>query len=200
MVSVKVYVEGGGDSEALHTKCRRGFGVFLENAGFKGRMPRIVACGSRADAYDSFCTALKSPGATHFPILLVDGEGPVTSGPWQHVKARPGDGWDRPAGATDDHLHLMVQCMEAWFLADKDHLAAYYGREFIAKHLPGNVNVEEVAKADIMHGIKMATRGTPKGEYSKGSHSFEIMEGLTPGRIKNLPHGKRLFSVLEANL
>lgn len=200
MVTVKVYVEGGGDDLALHTKCRKGFRVFFENACFKGRMPRIVACGSRADAYDSFCTALKSVGANQFPILLVDGEGPVTSAPWLHVKARAGDGWDKPAGAADDHLHLMVQCMEAWFLADKDHLAGYYGQGFIPRHLPGKANVEQVAKADAMRGLKMATRGTKKGEYSKGSHSFEILEGINPAKIKNLPHVKRLFVVLDAKL
>ena len=200
MVTVKVYVEGGGDDLALHTKCRKGFRVFLENAGFKGRMPRIVACGSRADAYDSFCTALNIEGVDQFPILLVDGEAPVTSAPWLHVKTRAGDGWERPSGAADDHLHLMVQCMEAWFLADKDRLAGYYGQKFIPRHLPGNANAEEVAKADVMRGLKMATRGTKKGEYSKGSHSFEILEGIASAKIKNLPHVKRLFAVLDAKL
>lgn len=57
---MKLYVEGGGDSAALKTACRAGFSEFLSKAGLKGKMPRIVACGSRQNAYDSFCTAINS--------------------------------------------------------------------------------------------------------------------------------------------
>ena len=45
-------------------------------------------------------------------MLLVDAERPVaSSGPWGHLNAPP-DSWVRPAGATDDQCHLMVQVME----------------------------------------------------------------------------------------
>ncbi len=41
------------------------------------------------------------------PLLLVDSEAPVVgASPWGHVARRAGDGWSRPAGAADDHLHL----------------------------------------------------------------------------------------------
>ena len=66
---MKLYVEGGGDAAALKTACREGFAKFLGKAGLAGRMPRIVACGSRADAYDSFCTAIGNGEAA---MLLVD--------------------------------------------------------------------------------------------------------------------------------
>ena len=197
-MTVKVYVEGGGDDLALHTKCRKGFRILLENAGFKGRMPRIVACGTRGDAYDSFCTALRNAGPAQFPVLLVDSEGPVFSAPWAHLKTR--DQWEQPADATDDHAQLMVQCMEAWFLADKDGLAAYYGHGFIPRHLPGNAGVEQVAKADVMRGLKMATRGTRKGEYSKGAQSFEMLENLDHTKVRTLPHVQRLFALLNAKV
>ena len=131
-------------------------------------------------------------------MLLVDSEGPVAAPVWQHLKAR--DKWDRPFGVTDDQAHLMVQCMEAWFLADKECLAAFYGQGFIAKQLPQNTNVEQVPKSDAIRGLKMATRGTKKGEYSKGSHSFEILEGIDPGKVKALPHAAKLLAVLEAKL
>ena len=92
MVSVKLCVEGGGDRKTLTRNLRRGLGKFIEKAGLQGRMPRIVACGSRNDAYDSFRTALDRGERA---MLLVDAEEPVsTSGPWQHLKAR--DGWNRP--------------------------------------------------------------------------------------------------------
>jgi hypothetical protein len=112
-VTVKVYVEGGGDSKALQTKCRQGFSEFFRTAGLARRMPRIVACGARSSAYRDFRTA-HSRGGVDFPMLLVDSEGPMGhSDPWEHVRQRPGDQWTRPEGASEDHLHLMVQTMEA---------------------------------------------------------------------------------------
>ena len=41
-------------------------------------MPAIVACGSRNDAFESYCTALASAGQNDFPLLLVDSEVAVT--------------------------------------------------------------------------------------------------------------------------
>jgi len=59
----------------------KGFSRFFEKAGLQGRMPRIVACGGRRNAYESFVTALETDGRP--PMLLVDAEGPVQqAGPW----------------------------------------------------------------------------------------------------------------------
>lgn len=112
-------------------------------------------------------------------MLLVDAEGPVTAaGPWEHL-AEP-DGWERPAGAEDGQCHLMVQVMEAWFLADKAALTSYYGQGFAESALPRDPLVEEVPKADVLTGLTRATRNTTKGRYSKGSHSFGIPERSRP--------------------
>ncbi len=105
-MSIRLYVEGGGDSKAQRAECRRGFSEFLRSSSLAGRMPRVVACGGRQNAYDSFCTALASPREGP-PMLLVDSEEPVNAaGPWEHLHAR--DGWVRPRAATDDQCHLMV--------------------------------------------------------------------------------------------
>ena len=77
MVSARLYVEGGGNSKELKTACRRGFASFLDRAGVAGRMPRIVACGSRANAFDRFKTGHESKGVD--ATLLVDAEGPVSA-------------------------------------------------------------------------------------------------------------------------
>jgi hypothetical protein len=201
VVTVTVYVEGGGDTRGPNDKCRKGFSEFLKRAGLH-RMPRIVPCGSRERAYGSFCKAIEVAGVNEFIVLLVDSEGPVggqdDAPAWQHLKAS--DNWPRPPGAMDDQAYLMVQCMEAWFLADKEYLAAFYGQGFIAKQLPKNKNVEQVLKSDVMRGLKMATRNTKKGEYSKGSHSFEILEGIDSTKVKALPHAAKLLAALEAKL
>ena len=94
---VRLYVEGGGDSDSLHSVCRRGFSAFLEKAGLSGRMPRIIACGSRNEAYNRFVIACAQPNI--IPILLVDSECSVPDEsdsdckswqPWQYLKVRDG--------------------------------------------------------------------------------------------------------------
>lgn len=125
MVSVRLYVEGGGDSASLKGLCREGFSTFLEKAGCKNRMPRIVACGGRQSAYDMFMTACKSNEPC---MLLIDSEDLVSeASPWKHLANRTGDEFTKPDNATDDHCHLMVVCMESWFLADKVALADFFG-------------------------------------------------------------------------
>ena len=182
MVNSKLYVEGGGDNnKALRTKCRRGFRIFLEKAGLTGRMPRIVACGGRNNAYDSFKAGHASEDVR--AMLLVDAEGPVAAdGPWQHLKSR--DNWDRPGGATDEQCHLMVEVMESWFLADKDALQAYFGQGFRRQALPANPDVEQVSKQDVLSGLDGATQATSKGRYRKGAHSFEVLERLDVGKVR----------------
>lgn len=197
-MKVKVYVEGGGDGKSLRTKCRRGFSSFFAKANLTGRMPQIIACGGRESAFDKFCIALRSRNAEEFIVLLVDSEGPVAdgSGPWLHLSTR--DRWTKPEDATDANAHLMVQCMEAWFLADKDGLAAYFGQDFDRNALPGRREIEDVAKDDVLDGLKNATRQCKKDEYGKGRHSFDILEQTDPAKVMNAsPHARRLVETLR---
>lgn len=199
-MSIKLYVEGGGDSKALTTDCKRGFRKFFEKAGLAGRMPRIRACGGRRNAYDDFKTALKNGGEV--PILLVDAEDPFTAGSsWEHLRNRVGDGWDRPDGASNDHCHLMVQVMESWFMADRSALESFYGQGFQPSALPPNPRLEQVRKADVLRGLACATRSlkTKKKPYRKGSDSFEILGRIDPSRVESVaPSAKLLLDVLRA--
>ena len=195
-MSVKLYVEGGGDSKHLRIQCRRGFRKFIEKSGLSGRMPRIVACGGRERAYEQFKTALEDGAIV--PMLLVDAEEPVTrSDSWRHLSDR--DGWGRPDGAMGDHCHLMVQVMESWFLADRTALAEFYGHGFRESSLPGNLRVEEIRKEDVLRGLKVATRSTTKGSYDKGAHSFAILGVVDPDAVASVaPAAKRFLDVLRA--
>ena len=198
-MSVYVYVEGGGEGGALKKACREGFSKFLRKAGLAGNMPRIVAFGSRYNAFNYFNTAVATGKDT--VLLLVDAEGPVVAPvanarPWQHLKDR--DDWNRPNQASDDQCHLMVQVMEAWFLADTTALKSYFRQGFREGALPQNSNVEEVPKRDIETKLKLATRATSKGEYSKGKHSFEILAELDPARVRHKsPYAERFLSTLQ---
>ncbi|MDR7868406.1 MAG: DUF4276 family protein [Sporomusaceae bacterium] len=197
--SVKIYVEGGGDTNNLKSECRRAFSKIFESAGLATRMPRIVACGSRGAAYDDFCTALRVMSAGDMVLLLVDSEGPVdvsnNGKPWSHLKAR--DNWDHPPGATEDHVHLMVQCMENWFLADRQALSDFYGQHFKNHSLPANPNIEQIEKSRVLDGLEKSTRDTQKGEYGKGKHSFKILEKIDVQKIMGAsPWAKRFFDEL----
>jgi len=195
MVTVKLYVEGGGDSSSLHSKCREGFRKFLENGGLKGHLPRIVACGGRHHAYDQFKTAIEN-GNTAF--LLIDSENTVEeNSPWSFL-AKSVDKFPRPIEALDDHCHLMVVCMEAWFLADKKTLAAYFGSDFNEKSLPKNIQIEKISKESLLDGLKQATSKCRKGPYDKGCHSFNLLAEIDPQKvIEQCPWCRRFFEALK---
>jgi hypothetical protein len=202
-VTVKVYVEGGGDhNEDLRTRCRKGFSQFLERAGFKGRMPRIVACGGRKSAFDFFKKSHEDARENELAILLVDSETPFRQeSPWDHVQDREGDGWDRPTSATDEQLHLMVQAMEAWFYADKEAVERYYQRGFRMAGLGRRADIENISTADLFAGLERATKDCQKGGYSKGEHSFGILGMIDPQRVRTAsPQADRLLVFLDSIL
>lgn len=201
MVAAKVYVEGGGDGHALRTLCRKGFSTLFDKAGLRGHMPRIVASGSRSQAFKDFCTALHLAAPDDFVCLLVDSEDPVegNTSPWVFLGARQADRWERPPGADDDNAHLMVQCMEAWFLADGDALKGFFGQGFRSNALPKRTDVENIPKRAIFAALKGATSAcVAKGQYSKGAHSFEVLAMLDPDKVAVAsPYARRLFDTLK---
>ena len=177
-MSVRLYVEGGGDRNSK-IACRAAFRSFVGKAGAEGRMPKIIASGSRNEAYDDFKAVHAQGNVT--AMLLVDAEEEVTvSGAWEHLRSR--DNWRRPPGASNDQCHLMVQFMESWFLADRPALQEFYGHRFRSRALPGNQDIEQVPKQNVLNGLRQASRATPKGVYDKGAHSFEILGALDPGQ------------------
>lgn len=192
---VKVYVEGGGDGRALRQALREGFRAFFKKAGLE-RLPRVVACGSRRHAYDDFSAALSQP-AVDLAVLLVDSEGPVSATTrWAHLKER--DGWDRPDSATEKNIHLMVQEMESWFLADRDCLARYFGNGFRESALPAvQRDIEDVAKEDVGRALNESTHRSRKGGYRKGRDSFEILRRIDATKVMEAsPHARQLVKTL----
>ena len=198
-MSIKIYVEGGGKGK-LRQECRRGFRHFLEKAGLHGKMPKIMACGSREDAFRRFKTAQDNNEPA---LLLVDSEGPVPRGisPWQYLHDHHKDKWNKPNDTTDDQCHLMVQIMESWFLADKDTLMTYYGPKFYPNALSNNPDIENIHKQDVLKGLEKATKSTKRGKYNKGSHSFDILAQIDPEKVQQAsPYAKRLITTLKGNL
>lgn len=198
---VTIYVEGASHGP-LYAHCRRYFKQFFERAGLAGQLPKVLPCGPRAEAFKSFCIALKNHAPDEFPLLLVDSEGPVTETPWQHVMHRVGDEWKKPDGAVDAHLHFMVQVMESWFLADRAALTDYCGSEFKESKLPKGKDLEAISKLQVIDGLKDATKECGREKiYHKGRHSFEILGRISPERVADAsPHAKRLIAQLKCGV
>ena len=204
---VKLYVEGGGDTAVLKTACREGFTTFITKAGIQ-RRPRVVACGGRRDAYESFCTAVAQGEAA---MLLVDSEAAVAaqsqSGPadqwlpWAHLSER--DDWSKPPGASDRDCHLMVQVMESWCSADRATLQAFFDPGFNAGALPAAGNrLEGVAKVSVYVALQQATRnGKTKAPYGKGEHSFKLLARIDPAAvIAASPWARRFVETLKGKM
>jgi Domain of unknown function (DUF4276) len=195
-VTVELYVEGGGDTRFQQSALRKAFQALLSKAC--GHFVNVTCCGGRAQAFRLFCGGLKQHG--NDALLLVDAEGPVLGDAcWAHVASREGDRWQRPLIAKDDQLHLMVELMESWFLADRTELAQYFGQKFAAGKLPGMANkVEAVAKVDVETGLKRATHPSSRGQYDKGRHSAELLGRIDPNNLKqSAPRFAALLQAIE---
>lgn len=200
MVSAKIYIEGGGGSKDLHTRCRQGFRQVLERCGFGGRMPRLVACGSRSETIDDFRTAQDRSGPDDYVAMLVDSEEPVANveETWGHLRMH--DGWDPPTGADDEQVLLMTTCMETWIVTDRAALRAHFDEQFQESALPSLTNMELRDRHEIQNALERATRQC-KNPYAKGKRSFEVMAKLNPAELrKHLPSFERCVRVLGAKL
>ena len=197
---VKVYAEGGGSgpgSSDLQSELRQGFAEFFAKTDLgKVHRPRVVACGGREQALDMFRTAVKHGENA---LLLVDSENKVAAAdlgkPWKHLKVQAG--WEQPKEAADDDAHLIVQCMENWFLADQDAVEKFFGHGFRKAELPFGA-IEEIAKNDALTALKKASKESQKGLYCKGPHSFKLLRQLDPNRVTaNSPWADRLINELK---
>lgn len=199
-MKVRIYVEGGGRGK-LKSDCRAGFRKFFEKAGLARHMPSVVACGSRNDTLKRFRTAVSSVKPEELPLLLVDSEDPVSTNgkPWDHLRSR--DNWQCPEGAEDKQAHLMVQCMESWFLADAPALEAYFGARFRSASLPQRFDIENIPKRDVFSQLHSASRDSRRGAYDKGSHSFDILAQIDPEKvIQRSPFARQLVKTLKGLL
>lgn len=175
--------------------CRQAFRLFLERIIPPGSF-RVTACGSRANTFQDFRTALRRH-PHDYVILLVDSEEPVATGPWVHLGNSIGDQWHQPHGTSNDQVHLRVQVMESRFLADPATLVAYHGDGFLAGSLPGQPNVELLQKQDVLRALEHASKPTQKGVYHKTRHAFDLREKINPTRLRGASiHAERLFTVL----
>lgn len=197
-MNVAIYMEGGGRSPGSRAKLRQGMEVFLDEirraCSARNWHWRLVCCGGRDEAYKGFRNARANEDAG-IVVLLVDSEDPVRAvNPSDHLTAR--DGWILD-GVDDNVVHLMVQTMEAWIVADPEALSGYYKQGFQQDALPRNQNLEEVGKNDIAEALDRATQGSRQGKYHKIHHARYLLQCIDPTRVRRRCHYcDRLFETL----
>lgn len=201
-MSARVYLEGGGNSKEGKVRCREGFRKLFERCGFTGRMPALVACGSRNEAYDDFKTAHSKSTAGDFTGLLVDSEEPVADieKTWDHVSQKTDDKWSRPAGADDEQLLFMATSMETWIVTDREALKAHFGPRLNESALPPVQDMELRDRHAILNALQRASRDCP-GSCAKVPKSFEILGKLNPDVLEqHLPSFGRTRRILNGKL
>jgi hypothetical protein len=184
-VTVKIYVEGGAkDNKDVSVRCKRGFSDYCSKLSPAGRLPQVVACGSRSEAFKRFKTAATNVKHGDQCALLVDSEGPLRPGisPTHHLAAQ--ERWSFQ-GLPSDQVFLMVQAMEAWFFADRQALADYYRDGFRPNALRGSDrDIESIAKNDLEQSLRDASVATTKGPYRKARHGFDLLSEIDPNKVE----------------
>ena len=195
MSGVAIYIEGGGQSKETRAQLRIGMTQFLRSLRDR-RGPRqlrfkVVACGGRDDTWRGFSNA--SVETSNF--LLVDSETRVVDPVPIHLARH--DRWDVAATASHS-LHLMVQVMETWLVADPSALRDFYGSGFHEAALPRSNHPEDVDKATVLAALERATRGSRKGTYHKIHHAGPLLSRLDAGVVRaRCTHCDRLFIAVE---
>lgn len=170
---------------------RAGFRQFLGPLWHPGI--EIIPCGSRDETFMDFKRGLEQhPNA--FNVLLVDSETSVERPRWDHLRQQ---GWKIPK-LPEDHCHFMAQAMEAWFVADPEALAAFYGRGFRRSALPNTAKIETVSKQDVFARLNAAVKKTAKKQYAK-RHAPDLLQRLNSERVRQrAEHCDQLFKTLAA--
>jgi len=203
MRGIAVYMEGGGHSSGDRSLLRLGMSQFLSSLRDAARRKRlewkVVPCGSRDGAHGAFEHANKKAPET-FNVLLVDSEEAVAEShsPRAHLQQR--DGW-KLTDASEDSIHLMIQVMEAWIVADPDAAAKYYGQHFLIGTLPRSVNLEGVEKEQIYGALNQATAKTLKRKYQKIRDAAALLGRIDPDIVRRrCPSCERLFATLTQRI
>lgn len=188
MNGIAIYVEGGGDGHQQKATLRQGFDGLLSPWKEKARSKRLhwklVCAGDGRATFDAWQYALSARGNL-VSALLVDSETALPNlprGPAARVAHLAQRGW--AMGQTPaDRVHLMVQCMEAWIVADPEALEQFYGQGFLRNALPARANLEDEPKPNLLGRLDHATRSTQKGTYQKIRHASPLLQAIDPSKV-----------------
>ena len=205
MVTACIFLEGGASgahSKELTTRCQQAFHKLLDRMGFKGRKPKLVACGGRGAVYERFCTAQRA-GTCDYVAMWIDSEEPIVNIElaWKHLDAvTTVPAWERPDDANDEQVVFMTTCMETWIVADREALRSHYGTSMQESALPPLNLLERRNRHDVQESLTRATREC-KNAYAKGKQSYLIFGELDPDVLQqHLPSFGRIQRILNEKL
>ena len=203
-MSAYIYIEGGAkgpDSKEVTLRCQEAFHKLLDKMGFKGRKPRLKACGGRQSVFDDFCTAHASRKADYV-AMWIDSEDPMTDveKTWAHLASvTTVPKWDKPNGAIDEQVLFMTTCMETWIIADHTALQYHYESRLHANSLPSLINLENRPRHEVQNVLVQATR-TCSNAFKKGERSYKVFGELNPSALSDLPSFARVTRILKDKL
>ncbi len=196
---VYVFFEGGGNAESKK-RLSRALETLIRSSNPKCRV-RVFASGSRENAVRDFVLPLRTgppslPSRPNCTLLLVDSEIPVSES-HSPPEVLPGLSSDTqvPKGA----VHLMVECMENWFLADPESCKRVAPNGFLVAKLGNTAHVEAVAKADAIQRVQTAFGGTGAGVYLKSKDGPLLLESLDVEVLKKkAPRAAAFFEAAKS--
>jgi hypothetical protein len=210
--AIEIYIEGGGDSKHLWRELRLGFDVLFKTqkmaATAKGLGWKLSLGGGRSETCKDFIQAFQQADKHSLVVLLVDSDSPLPleddenddSAARKNAlrQSYPKFEWKSIA---QENIHLMVQCMEAWIVADPDALASFYGNNFHSNKLPTRRNLEEEPKTSIFDKLDQAVRNTQKGKYKKIEHARKLLAMIDAAKVATrCPRFKTFTTWLAAQI
>ncbi len=133
--------------------------------------------GSTRQTLKAFAKACAKHGNDPSTIVccLVDADAPVTTDVLTHLHTQ--HSWATPTGITTDQCHLMVQCMESWFLADPAAIAeTYHGAHY-------TITTAIEAVSTPVAELKRATAS----KYKK-PQAGRLLEQINPATVRHQSH------------
>lgn len=174
---ITIYLEGGGHGGEGRRRLGRAMEVFLRKV--TQRKLRVFPLGGRSEVIRQF---RKHASTEEVRLLLVDSEQPVQAAtPAGYARHLASEGGLLPE--PHDHLHLMIQCMESWLIADRDAWERLYGPD-AARALPGTCETDDLEKRDVLSAVQRALElGSRHGRYRKLEDGPKVLERLDPNAV-----------------
>lgn len=184
---------------------RPGFHKLFERHVRRARRQRfrfkLIAGGSRTETVKGFLWSCAA-WPTVLNVLLIDSEAPVAHAASMIRTLRNESFWDRDVDCGDDQIHLMVQAIEAWFVADQQAFIKYFGRDFNSNALPSPQNAESTSPNELMAAIRNGLRRTQRRrDYDKVSDGLKLLQLIDEDTVsQNCQHFRRLIAFLDQAL
>jgi len=197
VAEVTIHFEG-------HSNLRPGFHKLFEPHVNHARQQKIrfnlIAGGSRTEAAKDFLRSCRSQ-PFNVNVLLIDSEGPISDTATAIQSLRSLSFWDGSVVFDNDQVNLMVQAMEAWFIADPQALINHFGRDFNIKALPSPQNAESVSPSDLATAIREGLRNSGRRRYDKVTDGVKLLQLIDRVKVgQNCRHFQRLMDYLSREI